>query len=132
MGPILFILFVNDLVEVVNFSTVKLYADDCKLYLTFPKRGNPDSLATDLQAVDDWARVWQLSIAYHKCFVMHIGYHNPNESYFLGQDELPAVSHMKDLGVTFSDNLKFSEHTNLVSRKGFLFEQFDFSKFLNT
>ena len=48
----------------------------------------------------------------------------------MGQAELPAVSHMKDLGVTFSDNLKFSEHTNLISRKGFYLNNLIFRNFL--
>ena len=32
LGPILFVVFINDMPEEVKYSTCKLFADDCKLY----------------------------------------------------------------------------------------------------
>ena len=32
LGPILFVVFTNDMPEEVKYSTCKLFADDCKLY----------------------------------------------------------------------------------------------------
>ena len=58
MGPILFILYINDLPEVVN-SIVKIFADDTKIY---NKDSNSDIIQQDLDALYTWAQIWQLRL----------------------------------------------------------------------
>ena len=56
LGPVLVIIFINDLPEVVN-SIVKIFADDTKLY---NKDSNNDIIQQDLDALYIWAKLWQL------------------------------------------------------------------------
>ena len=130
LGPILFILFMNDLIDEVQYSTIKLYADDCKLYLAFPKGGNPINLKADLKAVDDWTSRWQLKLAYEKCHSFHIGHGNPSSEYSLGDVTLPSVSSVKDLGVTFSRDLKFSQHCGTIAKKAFYLSNLIYRNFI--
>ncbi len=37
LGPLLFVLYINDIVNVVKHSSIKLFADDCKLYFRYKK-----------------------------------------------------------------------------------------------
>ena len=54
LGPLLFLIFINDIVEIVS-SDIKLFADDPTLFLNVE---NPDIAAnrlnTDLLSIDEW------------------------------------------------------------------------------
>ena len=70
LGPLLFVIFINDMPEVVKRSICKLFADDCKLYGAI--ESNDDSkLKTDLANLQTWSNEWQLPFNATKCKVMH-------------------------------------------------------------
>ena len=57
-----------------------------------------------------------MQVASHKCFVFSLGNLNIKEcTYSLGSHKLAAVNSIRDLGVTMSNNLKFSEHCSKLS-----------------
>lgn len=70
IGSTLFLLYINDLTHILsNFKScsVKLYADDVKLYSSFKITDFSVDLVTVLDRVSEWASLWQLSIATNKC-----------------------------------------------------------------
>ena len=79
LGPILFLIYINDLPDCVN-CPVCLFADDSKLYCKVPKsnNGNPDAidehamLQEDLQELHNWATRWKMSFNVNKCKIMHL------------------------------------------------------------
>ena len=78
LGPILFLLYVNDIETVCCGSTkFKLFADDLKLYSEIVVSSNSANncvSVTDLQLSVNklvvWAFDWQLSINFEKCSVL--------------------------------------------------------------
>ena len=54
LGPILFLIFINDLPDVVQ-STVKLFADDTKLYAPIVDEVSCEKLQSDLDNLADWS-----------------------------------------------------------------------------
>jgi hypothetical protein len=117
LGPILFLIYINDICQAVNFSSIKIFADDSKIYLCFANRLDTDLLAADLASISDWASKNQLKIAIQKCSVLHLGRRNPMVEYYLNEQILPAVETVSDLGIEISSNLKSSKHVNLVVNK---------------
>ena len=89
-GPILFVLFVNDICDLASLGvTIKLFADDTKLYYVFNAM-SPDCLQSCLSAISAWSDQWQLKLAPLKCSVVHVnssanGYTNHNYSYHTGE-----------------------------------------------
>jgi hypothetical protein len=74
LGPILFLLYVNDLPEVVTDASVSLFADDSKLYVICPKNCVSDpNLSKSLTNVHDWAETWQLQLSLPKCSIFCFG-----------------------------------------------------------
>jgi len=68
MGPILFVLFINDIVSVCHgLTNMKLFADDAKLYSERDLNDCSSSLQTSLNNLANWAFAWQLSINAKKC-----------------------------------------------------------------
>jgi len=122
MGPLLFILFINDLVDVFDTAiTPKLYADDIKLYASLETNTDSQRLQRNLDRLVNWANTWQLSISIKKCNVLHIGrnrqINSAVEFFHINNDILPNVETVVNLGVTIDSQLKFSEHINKMVYK---------------
>ena len=117
LGPILFLIFINDLpLEVI--SHVSLFADDSKLFSKIVSQQNQEkddhngtqALQRDLDAVKEWACRWKMEFNVDKCKIMHLGSTNPKHTYTMGGNNLAVTSGEKDLGVLIDDKLNFSSH----------------------
>ena len=118
LGPLLFLLYINDLSECVS-STVKLYADDKKIYR---KILDPiidcQLLQADLNNLSEWACKWQLRFNAHKCESIHIT-HSRDKSvtnYTLNKP-LKDVDSFKDLGVVITKDLSWGNHVSMTVNK---------------
>ena len=106
LGPLLFLLFINDLPENIK-SIIKIFADDVKM-IADPKKAK--IIQADLEELQVWEGLWLLGFNIDKCKVLHIGKSNPLNDYeFLGAI-LKTCESEKDLGVTFNEKLNFNEH----------------------
>jgi len=116
------VLFINDLPDVfIDAVTLKLYADDVKLYCNI-KTSSLDT-AADLQEQLDklatWAEIWQLPISYSKCCVLSLGRHHsrPVRLFTMNDHSILPVEQAVDLGVTVDREMKFSLHIANICRK---------------
>ena len=111
LGPLLFLLFINDLPEYVSHSSVRLFADDCILYREVTSPEDACQLQRDL----DWL------IEFHplKCQVLHItNKRTPTRSpYTIHGYQLEEVEAAKYLGVTIHQKLSWNTHIGQVCRK---------------
>ena len=114
LGPTLFLIFINDLLDLDIKSKIYLFADDVKLYNL---SCNHNDLLTDLDLIYYWSEKWQLKMSLPKCFVLHLGRTNPKHCYKISDFELPKCSEMKDLGVYMSHNLSSTVHCNQIVKK---------------
>ena len=72
LGPVLFLIYINDLPEYVSNSTVRLFADATLLYLTIHNSSDCTKLQDDLNNLQKWESDWQMSFHPEKCEVIHI------------------------------------------------------------
>ena len=93
-------------------STVKIYADDTKIYRTI---SSPDveipALQCDLDRLGIWANKLQMHFNPDKCEVMRITHRKDKTKpiYTLG-GQFRSVRNTKDLGVTMSSDLSLGMH----------------------
>ena len=115
LGPILYLVHINDLPATVS-SQVRLFADDCLLYREINALKDHLSLQRDLQALEQWADTWGMKFNASKCHILSI---KEKSSYFYKLDNviLKHVPNNPYLGVLFSEDLKFSDHINNVTKK---------------
>ena len=75
LGPLLFLLYINDISDLVLDSSTKMYifADDVKI---LSPSSQSDVLLKLLENVHNWSEAWQLSLSIIKCSVMHFGFGN--------------------------------------------------------
>ena len=117
LGPVLFVIYINDMTKVVKHSKIKLYADDAKIYFSYDKDESVDAFLSDISSVYEWAINMQLSVALQKCSVLNIGRQSDMSDVNINGVSIPSVSSMRDLGVIISCNLKFGQHYETISKR---------------
>lgn len=72
LGPLLFIIYINDVVQVVTNTPVKLrlYADDCVLYSNVSSVIDQVLLNDVFSSFCDWSRTWQMELNFQKTVTM--------------------------------------------------------------
>ena len=118
LGPILFLAYINDLPDQVK-SRLRLFADDTAIYLAISSEGESITLQNDLHILEKWEQRWDMSFNPSKCQVLHITRAKcPIQTkYILHDTVLQTVPSAKYLGVTISDDLSWSPHIDLITKK---------------
>ena len=95
--------------------SIKLYADDAKLYSSIRCHDDSSLVQSGVNSVTEWSSTWQLSLAVNKCSVLNVGTHATSQ-YRLGVSSLPISNTISDLGVEIDNLLSFETHIhNMVS-----------------
>ena len=116
LGPILFLVFIDDLDEGIKSRILK-FADDTKMFGRVDRLEDRLRLQEDLDKVVDWSEDWQMKFNVEKCKVMHLGNMNAGESYYMDNSVLKVVEEEKDLGVWIRNDLKVSSQCNGAYKK---------------
>jgi hypothetical protein len=107
LGPLLFLLFINDLDLAANEVTAMAkFADDTKVGQQILSETDRDALQSALNKLCDWTDQWGMQFKVAKCKVMHFGRTNPKYEYEMRGQKLEKVDNERDIGVTVSNNLK--------------------------
>ena len=107
IGPLLFLIFINDL-PVDLTSDILLFADDLKI-IANALNANASS---DLTYLEEWESLWLLPFNPEKCSVVHLSANNnPFCSYQLNGVVLHEYETERDMGVMMTNS--FSWHSEI-------------------
>ena len=127
LGPLLFLIYINDLPLAVQGSTVSMYADDtslCHQALNMTQLNG--AINNDLRRLDTWLQGNKLSLNVAKTHAMLITTRqkrnvlkstNQNLELNIRDNELDAVQKTKYLGVQIDFSLDWKEQIKAVSAK---------------
>ena len=115
LGPLLFIIFVNDIQIHENIqSDIKLFADDTSLlYSAHDASTTCKVLNEDLQQIKIWSKKWYVKFNPIKAVVLTLDCvinHQANTALKLDNVDLREVGSYKYLGLTFTKNLSRHQH----------------------
>ena len=120
LGPILFLIFINDLPDNIR-SSVRLFADDCVVYRNIKTLTDCQILQDGLNSLGQWETDWQMKFNVAKCHSMRVTRHlSSNQIHFnysLHQEIMEQVQSAKYLGITITDTLEWGEHVAEISSK---------------
>ena len=121
LGPLLFVVFINDLPSSVSFSTTLLFADDTKLSKSISSSLDCSKLQADLHALKQWSLDSGLQFNAQKSFLLRFCAKSSPVSfdYVLNDSIVPAVPSGRDLGVIFSEDLSWTSHYKMISQKAY-------------
>jgi len=98
IGPLLLLIFINDLIKHLRKFDVrlKLFADDAKVYADVVDTCDVDRLQCALDSLAEWAEIWQLPISISKCCTMHFGSDSLCRPLCINSSILPTVKTCRD------------------------------------
>ena len=125
LGPILFLVFINDLDCVIDTVSTILYkfADDSKILRIIENDEDRIQLQKDIDHLSEWCNAWHMEFNRDKCKVLHVGFKNPRFSYTIdgyapaGQ-VITEADEEKDLGIIVHSSLKPSKQCAKAAIKG--------------
>ena len=115
LGPTLFLCHINDLPSSVS-SQVRLFANDCPLYREINTFKDHLTLQQDLKQLEVWADTWGMCFNASKCYILSIK-EKLNFHYSLNSTILKRVTNNPDLGILFSQDLKWGDHIAKICKK---------------
>ena len=127
LGPVLFLLYVNDLPDTVA-SNVYMFADDTRIYHPMTSHEDATILQNGLDCLQSWSAKWLLNFNLHKCKAMSItkstacnhdtaDYYLRNQSFKTCSTPILCCPKEIDLGVIFDTKLSFVNHINMSINK---------------
>jgi hypothetical protein len=119
LGPLLFLIFINDLPSVITYSSIKIFADDSKIYFKFNPDADYNMFCHDVRKVFGWIESNQLAVATNKCELLHLGNSNPHHEFTIKNVTIPSVVKVRDLGVFFTSDLKSSHHVSIICKRAY-------------
>ena len=75
LGPILFLIFINDLDDDLSSKVLK-FADDTKVFRPVKTDTDKETLQDDLTKLVTWSEKWQMLFNFDKCKCIYIGHGN--------------------------------------------------------
>ena len=116
LGPLLFLIFINDLDNGI-VSKICKFADDTKCGGAVGNDEEVSVLRSDLAKLTEWADTWQMKFNVDKCVVMHFGSQNNKNDYEMDEHKLKKSASERDLGVIICNTGKPSQQCITAARK---------------
>ena len=115
LGPLLFLIYINDIVNNLTHSNAIIYADDTNL-IFHDKDLNKviDSMNAELNAIETWFNANMLSININK--TSYVIFHPKNKpipthkNISMGRKNINRLTAVKFLGVTIDEQLNWKSH----------------------
>ena len=123
VGPLLFSIYLNDLVNVSDKFNYIMYADDTTIYFNledFPAINLGMNVSHELSKVNNWLRHNKLSLNADKtkCMVFHTRQkHIEHIQLYINEKPIEHVSSFKFLGIIFDEHLSWKNHITMVTNK---------------
>jgi hypothetical protein len=127
LGPLLFIIYINDIANSSNLFNFIIYADDTTLStileIVIQDTNNTDiesGINKELAGISDWLKTNKLSLSINKCKYMI--FHTPQKKVYplqliIDNTAIERVYEFNFLGLTINENLNWKSHINKISNK---------------
>jgi Reverse transcriptase (RNA-dependent DNA polymerase) len=119
LGPLLFSIFINDIISTIEFSQFHIYADDVQIYLSGPMTEIDElinKINSDLKNIATWSSQNGLSLNSLKTQAMAIGKEIPENLPLIkvADVNIPYSSKVKNLGVIMNSELTWGDQIATV------------------
>ena len=119
LGPLLFLLFTNDMYLHLKYCKCILFADDTTLYFASTKKNYIEwCIQEDLKNIQDWFQANKLTLNLNKLVYMQFG-PSKDKEYNITIDNytLPEVTKTKFLGICIDRSLTWQPHFDQLCLK---------------
>ena len=118
----LFVVYINSLPDVIRSVTCLLFADDTKCCHRISSFSDTILLQNDINSLLTWSHKSKLSFNLSKTLMLRFTNRSTNiidATYSLDGSPIQSVTSCKDLGVTVSSDLSWTQHYNNITAKAY-------------
>ena len=122
LGPLLFLLYINDLPECLNITKPRLFADDTNLTASGDSLTDVENAVnSDLENLRNWLMANKLSLNVAKTEFMSIGSRQMIKDFhpkiFIQNKQIKQVDKCKTIGIIVDQHLSWKNNTKNVWKK---------------
>ena len=119
LGPLFFIIYINDINDVISHCRIKIFADDSKLIKSINNLEDKNLMEEDIKSVMNWAKNNKMELNKSKFQLLQHGHKIELKTpYKIDQEvEIQKSNTVKDLGVNISEDLSFDEHITKITNE---------------
>jgi hypothetical protein len=114
LGPLLFIIFITDLMDVIIHNIALLYADDGKIISPIRSITDYHNLLSDIGRISEWCTSNGMKLSFNKCSILHLGKNNPRHTYTLNNITISEPANVRDIGVIIDQSAGFKDHIRKI------------------
>ena len=118
LGPLLFVIYINDLEENVA-GLISKFADDTKIAGVVVSDEHCQRIQQDIDRLENWVEKWQMEFNPDKCEVMHFGRSNAEGSHTINGRTIRSIDTQRDLGVLVHRSLQVAAQMEKVVKKAY-------------
>jgi hypothetical protein len=119
LGPILFLLFVNDIVDSIHHCQCSLFADDMKISRRIDSIEDSYLMQSDLDRIGHWCYENKMALNASKC--QHICFTKKRKvidtKYVIDDVRIATMPQVRDLGIILDSKLSFVPHFDYIINK---------------
>nr|CAD2192477.1 unnamed protein product [Meloidogyne enterolobii] len=120
LGPLLFLIYINDLPDIIPKGiSVKLFADDIKIYLIHDSISQCNILSDTISNIELWCGQWGISISSDKSYALYLGRNNQMHQYKIEDTIIKGLDSIRDLGIIIDNKLSFHKHFDTIVRTAY-------------
>lgn len=125
LGPLLFVIYMNDIINACNMFKPVIYADDTALCAVLEAFGSEKqvletNINRELNLINEWFKINRLSLnsSKTKAMIFHTPQKKVNKIKLqINDTEIEYVDQFDYLGIIFDSNMTWKPHLNKVSNK---------------
>ena len=118
LGPLLFLLYINDLPNCLETSIMYMFADDSKCMHIIRHLNDTIAFQDDLNSVCHWSQTWKVKFNLRKIASIQFGNNSAGSSnYLLNGTTVNKQTSTKDLGIIVTSDMSWSNHYKSIASK---------------
>ena len=118
LGPLLFLVYINDMSSYIQHSHILKFADDTKCFNHISSISDQNILQEDIDALLTWSRDSDLNFNLKK--FVHLSFKSKfNTIYNMSDTCIPCMDSHKDLGIILSEDLSWGKHYKSITTRAY-------------
>ena len=118
LGPLLFLIYINDISSNIQHSQLLAFADDTKCFKHINNHSEQGDLQDDIDTISNWSNGSLLNFNLSKS--AHISFKSKITTYYnISNTSISRANVHKDLGLLLSEDLSWTNHYSFIAARAY-------------
>jgi len=118
LGPLLFIMYINNITSFIHHCSLLKFADDAKCYMHITNECDPTALQEDINSLVTWSETTDMNFSVKKTIHLSFKCKVPT-AYYMFDTVISHQDSHKDLGIIVSEDLSWNKHYSFIIARAY-------------